>query len=110
MEQLELLNLPSKQKRRVNSSQDTQEKVVLTEISAIYTKSSLETGKEVLDCITDILYYTCLFERGKSVLFKIFLIAFPMNRCIFDFSKTRYCLIAFSKDLRDCQFLQGFIL
>ena len=59
MEQLELLGLPSKQKHRVNSSQDTQKKVVLTELSAIFTKSSLETGKEHLNYITNILHYAC---------------------------------------------------
>jgi len=66
MEQIALLGLPSKQKALVNSSQDTREKVVLTELSAIYTKSSLETGKEFLIFISDIVYYTCLTIKTSS--------------------------------------------
>jgi len=55
-EQLDLLGLASKQKRKVNSSQDTKERVMLTLISSILTKSSLEIGKEHLNVISTSIY------------------------------------------------------
>ena len=55
-EQLDLLGLASKQKRKVNSSQDTKERVMLTLISSILTKSSLKIGKEHLNVISTSIY------------------------------------------------------
>ena len=55
-EQIELLGLASKQKRKVNSSQNTKERVILTLISSMLTKSSLEIGKKHLNVISTSIY------------------------------------------------------
>ncbi|QEE16111.1 hypothetical protein DSAG12_01940 [Promethearchaeum syntrophicum] len=55
-EQLDLLGLTSKQKRKVNSSQNTKERVILTLISSMLTKSSLEIGKKHLNVISTSIY------------------------------------------------------
>lgn len=64
LEQIEQLGRPSKQKRQVNSSRDTLDRVMLTELAAIFSKSSSETGNNLLNLISNLLYFICI--RLKS--------------------------------------------
>lgn len=66
LEQIDLLGHTSKQKKKVNSSQGTKEKVVLTELSSIITKSSVEIGREHLQMIENIIYHTCTIIKESS--------------------------------------------
>lgn len=64
-----MLGLASKQKKKVNSRQDTIEKVVLTLISSIIAKSSMEIGKELLDVISASINVVISSIKASSDIF-----------------------------------------
>ena len=58
----------SKQKHLVKSTSDIKEKVLLTNLTAIFSKSSLEIGKEMLDNISELIHSLLIVLKSNDNL------------------------------------------